>query len=893
MKILDIRLKNLNSLKGEWHINLSDRAYISDGIFAITGPTGAGKTTIFDAICLALYGKTPRLGSISLQTNEIMTKHTRDCYAQVIFESTGEIYKSLWTYKSSKINHILSLVKDGHILSEQTRETTKLIQTITGLKYEQFTQAVMLEQGGFDAFLKANATERSQILELLTGTEIYSKISTAVYNHTQNEQKKLTELEFQRDEKRPRDNFGTDQEIEQAITQNQENLTSLELEYAKIQESLQWLKNIDKLRNDLEENRRSIILHQKRVDNFAQKRAGLDADSRANELISEYSQLKSLRANFANINTRCNKTLSDIESFTSRLKQIESQLIPENAAKLTQIRRGITESPDAITAKIEAILNNYCELKKRQMELERAKSQYESAFNEARKFLSQSQESHEQALINHDSAFTALNNLMNQRADAILNEARENLQPGTPCPVCGSLEHPAINHEARKNLHDDGKISKFDDELKILRDKESQTRKILDNAAKILTQARTNEGISRTNLNNCIQELSAMIDPVEQAHLRLSESLANLGIFDVKNNREILTRVKEWADSVKALEDEHGKLIQELSAKKSSLETLQKSFNSDKMEFDKLSSELADLERLFKSHLAAKNFDDEKTFNESILRDDQRAKFQSEQSELDSQIHKLRAIEQERTQKLNDELAKNLTDKTSSELTPIYADLDRKLKALRLNIAALINALETRKKIKSEFDELNIECVKQQEIFSNWSGLNSLIGTQNGSKFRNFAQKVTLSMMINLANIQLKKMSGRYLLTLNHDDKKNLLALSVIDNEQGGQVRPTENLSGGERFIVSLALALGLSQLSGNNARVDSLFLDEGFGSLDEESLSMALDALGEIRSEREGRIIGIISHVQALKERIATQINVIPKSEGVSIIEGPGCEAL
>ena len=892
MKILDIRLKNLNSLKGEWHINLSEKAYISDGIFAITGPTGAGKTTIFDAICLALYGQTPRLGSVSLQKNEIMSKHTHDCYSQVIFESGGEIYKALWTYKSHQIKHILSLVKTGHILSEQSRETTSRIYSITGMDFKRFTQAVMLEQGGFDAFLKANATERSEILELLTGTKIYSDISTAVYNRTQDEKNKLTELEFKRDEKKPRDNFGTDQEIEIAITQNQDKLAKLEILYTKLQEALQWLKDIAKLRNELDEIKRAIILHQKRLDDFTQKRTRLEADSRANELISEYEQLKSLRANFANINTRCERTSSDIELYEARIKQIDSQLIPENAAKITQIRRGITESPDAITAKLESILNNYCELKKRQMEFEKNKSQYESDFQESEKFLAQSQESHEQARIKHESAFNALNNLMNQRADAILNEARENLQEGAPCPVCGSIEHPAINHGSDKNFsHDNSKISKFDDELRNLREKESQARKILDNAAKNLTQARTNEGISRTNLNNCVQELSAMIDPVEQAHSKLSESLANLGIFDAKNNREILSRVKEWSDSVKALENEHDKLIQELSAKKSSLETLQKSFNDDKSELEKLSSELAELEEKFKSHLAAKNFDDEKIFNESILRDDQRAKFQSEQSELDSQIYKLRAIEQERTQKLNNELAKKLTAKTSEELTPIYENTDKSLKILRLNIASLVNALETRKIIRAEFDELNAECIKQQENFSNWAGLNNLIGTQNGSKFRNFAQKVTLSMMISLANIQLRKMSGRYLLTLNPNDKKNSLALSVIDNEQGGQIRPTENLSGGERFIISLALALGLSQISGSNARVDSLFLDEGFGSLDDEALSMALDALGEIRSE--GRMIGIISHVQALKERIATQINVIPKNEGVSVIEGPGCEAL
>ena len=141
--------------------------------------------------------------------------------------------------------------------------------------------------------------------------------------------------------------------------------------------------------------------------------------------------------------------------------------------------------------------------------------------------------------------------------------------------------------------------------------------------------------------------------------------------------------------------------------------------------------------------------------------------------------------------------------------------------------------------------------------------------------------------MVNNANTYLKRMNGRYTLKPGGED----LSINVVDNEQAGEIRPTTNLSGGERFIVSLALALGLSQISGSKAMVDSLFLDEGFGSLDEDSLNTALEALAEIRSE--GRMIGIISHVAALKERIAAQINVIPKNEGTSIIEGPGCSKL
>ena len=209
---------------------------------------------------------------------------------------------------------------------------------------------------------------------------------------------------------------------------------------------------------------------------------------------------------------------------------------------------------------------------------------------------------------------------------------------------------------------------------------------------------------------------------------------------------------------------------------------------------------------------------------------------------------------------------------------------------MRQRVYDLDHALKERQEIRAEVEQLTSQLTVQKEIYDNWSALNKLIGQKDGGKFRTFAQRITLDMMTRLANHQLAKMSGRYSLTLTPtDDDRKLLDLSVIDHEQAEEIRPTKNLSGGERFIVSLALALGLSQISGSKAHVDSLFLDEGFGSLDEDSLNTALEALGEV--QREGRMIGIISHVSAIRERISAQINVIPKTEGVSVLEGPGCK--
>jgi len=144
---------------------------------------------------------------------------------------------------------------------------------------------------------------------------------------------------------------------------------------------------------------------------------------------------------------------------------------------------------------------------------------------------------------------------------------------------------------------------------------------------------------------------------------------------------------------------------------------------------------------------------------------------------------------------------------------------------------------------------------------------------------------LTFETLVGHANDHLRRLSDRYLL---EPDAARPLTLNVLDNYQAGELRSTRNLSGGESFLVSLALALGLSRMASRNVRVESLFLDEGFGTLDEEALEGALSALAGLR--QEGLLIGVISHVEALKERIGVQIRVVPTGGGRSALEGPGC---
>jgi len=289
-------------------------------------------------------------------------------------------------------------------------------------------------------------------------------------------------------------------------------------------------------------------------------------------------------------------------------------------------------------------------------------------------------------------------------------------------------------------------------------------------------------------------------------------------------------------------------------------------------------------QNLFKDALRDSPFADTEQFVKAIIAPHDLKSIQELNRKLQDKETEFTALINEKSTNLDHEKKKKLCTESETEIEEQVIEQEKRLQSLQ-EITIKSKEQITRNssdKLKST-SQLTIIAAQKKKL-SSWSTLHMLIGSADGKKFRNFAQGLTFEMMVHHANNHLQKMSDRYILVR---DKTEPLDLNVIDTYQAGEIRSTKNLSGGESFLVSLALALGLSRMASHNVRVDSLFLDEGFGTLDENALESALDTLAQLREEN--KLIGVISHVAALKDRVPLQIEIIPGSRGNSTISGPG----
>jgi exonuclease SbcC len=1001
MKILQIRFENINSIKGEHTINFRVEPLSSAGLFAITGTTGSGKTTVLDVITLALFSRIPRVSeavtkSFIEKTGLVLTQNMDKAMAEVTYLCNDGQFTSQWSISKNRNGNFRDYEMQlsdasGTILDLKKSEVPGRNESLIGLNFDQFAKAIILAQGDFAAFLKAKKDERGKLLEKITGTWIYRELGKAAYRKNQELGQQLDLLQSQKTNQQaqliPGEDFNNlheslnliEKEMEVIEKEGQGLGDQLKLK-EKIVESEKVIDELKKKRNtqmkllvDFREKNgdrmeRHIRLQpwQQQLWEWKQQQKDLEAGKKKLDKLTD--DLKNYRKEDLKIRDEVKNLTGSSENLVDALNDFEKKVLDlqQNIAKSKTLMESALKGVRSDAQGMQIKTDPHDPIKAgKQVEDIREKdqqqilqlqsvltSEYVSAPEETSRELKivvetlQRLASEEKLLKNTEKLLEDLSGEMiqlKQESDAIpeqlekvkteqkyadltyknlegarrirdleasLEDHRHNLEEGKPCPLCGSLEHPYSAGKKKVDDDLDKQIEKAyienEDLKKQISNLETQFRERKKSIEKLTGNKEKLEETANDYLGKCAgirdsipqkyhvdqafeeaEKLKIVIEQIEKYRLLTDRKTKLDGLVlkiqDWSTHFQFFTSLQAEIIDVFPGEDVR-KVTRDLRDRYSvnntqteSLTQTQKVLVQENQEsqqaFDNLSSHLtSELQEYESPQEALQNLMDVNDFN----------KLKEEKDLMDKTISDMGS-----QLKVYDD---QLEELKKSEPQSGIDEINQKIKKLRDDYKILKNKRDDLMG-KKQFQEKTLEVLvsletsikEQKKKAGKWVLLNRYIGDAEGKRFSTFAQELTLLQLVQKANKRLGLLSDRYLLGLPQDGEDDSLA--VIDTHMGDMRRSVKSLSGGETFLVSLSLALALSDLAAHKVEIKSLFIDEGFGSLDKLTLDQTMDTLEKLQYETN-KTIGVISHVEAMQERITTQIQLHKGGQGYSSLK-------
>ena len=923
MKPLKLTMSAFGSYAGK---NVIDFTGQQQGIFLITGDTGAGKTTIFDAITYALYNQTSGGERNGNMMRSQYAQPEAETYVELEFLYRGQTYrvrrnpdyKITKTLKNGKIReqkvpHSVELtLPDGTVFPEKKNATDAKIIEILGLTADQFSQIVMIAQGDFLKLLYTKSDERKMIFSKLFRTDIYWKIQENLRRKSMEMDERIQENDRAFEQEKSRiiplpesEELPLDELVERLRERLKDALKEQNLRRAnveKLNKKITKYEEINKLFVSLEKIRQTGKELEARQVESKERRQQIENALKADKvLVAEQQNLRQQQAVEQSVQAiaKMEETLTNNQEMFETLKTQLQEVEAEQKREAADIQKKMLALEQSFPS-YEALQNARSEEQQAKKVWEDLEKTSEESFHKKEAgiaALKEQQKQQEQVVEQTKKNWEQTSLSASESAkhyehmyEAFLKEQAgilaENLSAGCPCPVCGSTVHP-----------DPAKLSDHAvTELEV--EQAKKTRAAAEEKRDLAYAAFEAEKTEKQKLAQAVEK--------EEADFVLAQTIAKQQRKEAEQNYVSLQKIaeqireklvypslaeakKQYAAMQKALEAAE----QEIERKRQKVSELAEAMNTLKgqklaeEENQKTAKKLAaKTEKEYAKLLEKSGFVSEETYHLAILPERSRSKLEREEKEYESQC-----LRQQSEQKL---LEKQVSGKTYTDTSELNEQLKAEKQALKETEKTYMELHTAYENDRSVLQNCAVYLEKGKKLESEDQVIKSLSKTANGRlsgsakiDFETYIQRQYFKQIIHEANKRLLTMSNhQFILKLKEEantgrktnEGLDLSVYSLVTDSE----RDVKTLSGGESFLAALAMALGLSDIVERSAGAihpDMMFIDEGFGSLDAQSRQQAIEVLGELAGD--SRMVGIISHVTELKEQIDRKLVVSRTDKG------------